>query len=215
MPLIYRKWLPEQTQIAVWHISESEDWFTVRLSLSDEEQTELAALSPRKRIEWLAGRWLLHCVVGGKQRKKCWKDEFGKPYLDTFQGHISLSHSADKAAVIVSEKSAVGIDIQYFTEKIERIAHKFMRSVESDALSVEHKVAHLHVYWGAKESLYKAYGKRNLDFKAHLFIKPFSYEIHSQPLEAQLIKDNLRKQYRLYFTTITNFSLTYCLESNA
>jgi 4'-phosphopantetheinyl transferase len=215
MPLVYRKWLPQQTQIAVWHISESEEWFAARMELSEDEQAEVAMLSPRKRIEWLAGRWLLHCILGGQERKKCYKDAYGKPYIDAFKGHISLSHSADKAAVIVSKKVAVGIDIQYFTTKIQRIEHKFMRSIESESLSEVHKIEHLHIYWGAKESIYKAYGKKNLDFKAHLLITPFAYEAHTQPLLAQLVKDDWIVYYRLYFTTVADFSLTYCLEAHA
>jgi 4'-phosphopantetheinyl transferase len=210
MPLIYRKWEHHHTQIGVWQIEESAEWFRQQLTLADSEEDELAALNERKRLEWLAGRWLLHVLLGDTDRKISLKDEFGKPYIIGSSLHISLSHSADKAAVIISPKS-VGIDIQYFTEKIKRIERKFMREEESACLSANKETPHLHVFWGAKESLYKAYGKRELDFRKHLFVTPFEYNPEKGVAQGLIQKNDFSESYTIYYTVLDNFSLSYCI----
>jgi 4'-phosphopantetheinyl transferase len=210
MPLIYRKWEHHHTQIGVWQIEESAEWFRQQLTLANSEEDELATLNERKRLEWLAGRWLLHVLLGDTGRKISLKDEFGKPYISDSSLHISLSHSADKAAVIISPKS-VGIDIQYFTEKIKRIERKFMREEESACLSANKETPHLHVFWGAKESLYKAYGKRELDFRKHLLITPFEYNPEKGVAQGLIQKNDFSESYTIYYTVLDNFSLSYCI----
>ncbi len=210
MPLIYRKWGLLHTQIGVWQITESDEWFRKQLDLAPLELEELATLNRRKCLEWLAGRWLLHILLGDGDRKISLKDEFGKPYLPDSSLHISLSHSADKAAVIISPKS-VGIDIQYFTEKIKRIERKFMREEESACLSENNEIPHLHVFWGAKESLYKAYGKREIDFKKHLLVTPFDYNLDKGSTQALVQKGDFSASYTIYYTVVNNFSLSYCI----
>jgi 4'-phosphopantetheinyl transferase len=210
MPLIYRKWGLNHTQIGVWQITESVEWFRQQLTLAPSELEELSTLNPRKCLEWLAGRWLLHVLLGDADRKISLKDEFGKPFLLGSALHISLSHSADKAAVIISPKS-VGIDIQYFTEKIKRIERKFMREEESACLSANMEIPHLHVFWGAKESLYKAYGKREIDFKKHLLVTPFDYNLDKGTTQAIVQKDDFSESYTIYYAVVDGFSLSYCI----
>ncbi len=209
MPLIYQKWLPEQTRIGVWNITESLSWFEERLQLSASELQEVLTLTARKRLEWFAGRWLLHVLLQAEDRAVSLKDEFGKPYLLNSTLHISLSHSDDKAAVIISEKP-VGVDIQYFTPKIERIERKFMREAESNSLSVKNRIEQLHVFWGAKESLYKAYGKRELDFRGHIFIAPFDYDLPQGTTKGKILKGDFCENYVIHYSVVAGFSLVYC-----
>ncbi len=56
-------------------------------------------------------------------------DDHGKPYLVNFDYEISLSHSYDYAAVMISKDKKVGVDIELMKEKIDLIKHKFL-SVE-------------------------------------------------------------------------------------
>jgi phosphopantetheinyl transferase len=210
MPLIYRKWELNDTQIGVWQIDEPVEWFRTQLLLSASEEEEIATLNERKRLEWLAGRWLLHVLLGDDDRKISLKDEFGKPSILGSSLHISLSHSADKAAVIISSKS-VGIDIQYFTEKIKRIERKFMREEESACLSANNETPHLHVFWGAKESLYKAYGKKELDFRKHILISPFEYDLNMRIAKGRVQKEDFSESYTIYYTVLEKFSLSYCI----
>lgn len=210
MPLSFQKKIDDFTTLGVWEIQESLEWFKAQFSISEDEANEIKDLSARKLLEWYAGRWLLCTLLNEKRRNVCLKDEHGKPYLVNSDTEISISHSADKVAVIIS-KLPVGIDIQYFTEKIIRIESKFMRMEEQQSLSAPFKLAHLHAYWGAKESLYKAYGKRQLDFKANILINPFEYIETGGNTQGQVIKGNFSALYHIAYQSIDNFSLTYCV----
>ncbi|NJN77515.1 MAG: 4'-phosphopantetheinyl transferase superfamily protein, partial [Saprospiraceae bacterium] len=112
-------------------------------------------MNDRRKTEWLAARYLLQELLG--KNVFCYSDEFGKPILKNSDKHLSISHSRGLVTVIVSDFS-IGIDIQVIVSKIQRIAYKFMREEENESLDVKKHLEHLHIYWGAKEALYKAYG---------------------------------------------------------
>lgn len=168
MPIIFKKQISSNI-VAVWHITEQEDFFLPKLSLSFDEMTELSLIKGKKRMEWLAARYLVHILLGSEERI-CWvKDDFGKPYLAGKNIFFNISHSGEMAAAIIG-KQEVGIDIQIFTPKIARIASKFMREKDLQHIPEENLLAYLHLFWAAKEALYKAYGRRELDFKEHIFV---------------------------------------------
>lgn len=213
MPLIYHKWHNANVKVGVWKIAETADWFLQRMTLSPAEQEELSVLTPRKSLEWLAGRWLLYKTINTPIRKPCIKDEFGKPLLaDEIELHISISHSLDLAAVVVADRP-VGVDIQYYTPKIARIETKFMTVEESKVLSSDERLKHLHIYWGAKESLYKAYGKKALDFRGHIFVDAFEYNINIGRTQGSVRKETILQEYNIFYSEIDNYALTYCLQN--
>ena len=203
------KYSDGQTSIGIWNIEEYESFFSSRLHLFEDEQLETESLNNRKRLEWFAGRYLLHDMLGVDDRIHCRKDIFGKPFLNDDHRHISLSHSQDFAAVIVSEHS-VGIDIQYLTEKIERIAPKFMTTSEFASVGKAHRLEQLHVYWGAKESLYKAYGKRSLDFRDHIFLDDFVFSIYGGQTTARVEKENFIQHFNVSYRLLERYVLVWC-----
>jgi phosphopantetheinyl transferase len=103
----------------------------------------------------------------------CQMDEHGKPYLVNSDTHISLSHSYDYAAVIVSKTKKVGIDIELIKHKIKLIRHKFLSDIELAQKQIGDNTDGLYVCWCAKEAIYKWHGKKGLEFKQHMHIKPF------------------------------------------
>jgi phosphopantetheinyl transferase len=213
MPLLFEKNINAQTKLAVWNIEESEEWFIERLWLCREELLELDALKGKKRLEWLADRYVLHELIGEQDRFPCIKDEFGKPFLEGSDWQISLSNSANRAAAIVS-KNPTGLDIQYLTEKIKRIAPKFMRNDEFLFLDKKNELEHLHVFWGAKEALYKAYGKRELDFKKHIILSPFEYDLSVGKCFGKVEKDDFQANFEIFYEKNENFILVSAIEIN-
>ena len=90
---------------------------------------------------------------------------------------MSISHTHEYTAVITAPL-LVGIDIQKKVEKITRLAKKFLNDNEQEQVELSATpIDHLHVYWGAKESLYKAWGRKSMDFKQNLFVRPFNLEL--------------------------------------
>ncbi len=211
MPLYLSKTVFENAKLGVWLIQEDETYFVDHLALSMDEKKLINSFNAKRKIEWLSSRHLIHLLSGRKTRAEILKDTFGKPYIQDSKYLISFSHSHGKSAVIASKKQ-VGIDIQYIVPKITRIANKFINETEVDFIKSNHSSLNLellHIIWGAKESLYKAYGKRSLDFKKNMKVEPFFWDRNFTTFSATLIKDDYEASFRLEALKINNYILVY------
>lgn len=215
MPLWKEKDWEHGHQWAIWKIEEGEKFFFDHLVLHESESAELARLKGRRRLEWLASRYLVHWMVSDEpdwDRIPMLKDEFGKPHLDDHELYVSFSHSYDFVAVILG-RMTVGIDIQKFVPKITALERKFMREEESNSLENKSRLEHLHIYWGAKEALYKCYGRRQLDFKQHILVKPFAYQ-EAGKTSAIVSKNGFHQTYDVFFEKTENYFLVHALETD-
>lgn len=194
MALAYHREIDQNTSFAIWKIEESAEELLTQLQLKEHELSYLDTLNKGKRnLHWLSTRVLLRRMMDTDKYIDCKIDSNGKPYLNNFPHHISLSHSYDYAAVMVSKNKAVGIDIELIKEKIERIAHKFLNKDELDFIQDSNRIEHLYVCWCAKEAIYKLHGKRNISFLEHITLEPFDF-IGSGKFTANLnVKARLRK----------------------
>lgn len=210
MPLIEHRTLNPEGEIGLWQITESEDWFRQQLSLKAEEQQQLDRIRGYRRTEWLAARQLVHQMSGRQQRGMFIKDEYGKPHLEDSPWHISISHSNQLSAAIAGPK-LVGIDIQKLVTKITRIIPRFMSSQEQASLSAENIIPHAHIYWGAKEALYKAYGRRALDLCRHIQVSPFAWQGPRGNSLARVAKDEYDQEFTIHYELRDhNFMLVWC-----
>jgi len=212
MPLLIHENIKPEGEFGIWNITESREFFLDSLTLTEAEWKKYKCFKGNLQLEWLASRYLLHRLSGRDVRGKLHKDEHGKPFLADSSFHISMSHSRQMAAVIASP-TVCGIDIQLIVPKIERITPKFMRPIELDSLD-ENQMLHMHLYWGAKECLYKSYGKRKLDFKKHILIDPFAFEGDSGTFTGSVVKDNFTAKYQLLFQRYDDYILVYSLQLN-
>lgn len=199
MPLYRHDIQPDGTEIGLWHIEEPEGVLREGLSLHPVEQAQLTSIThERRRVEWLAGRRLLHHMSGRAIRGACLKDAFGKPYLYESRFHISLSHSGDFAAVIAGP-TPVGIDIQRIVPRIGRIASRFITEHEASVIEPQSATLHQHVYWCAKEALYKAYGRKMLDARRDMRILPRPYAASGATLTGEVRKGDFAAQYAVRY----------------
>jgi 4'-phosphopantetheinyl transferase len=212
MGLLLKKMLENGTVVGIWKVDEDIDFFTQNLDLQAVEEAELANLKGRRRLEWLASRFLVHDMLlsqNYEDRVPVLKDDFGKPHLWNTPFHLSFSHSHEMVAVILAN-TLTGIDVQIIVPKIDRLAEKFMRTEELAILQPETRLEHLHVYWGAKEALYKAHGRRELDFRGHIFIEPFDYQPVGQTL-GRVEKDGEAWFFEVFFEKIGDYVLVWCI----
>lgn len=145
---------------------------------------------------------------------ECVKDEYGKPYLTKASRFISFSHTSDYL-VAISSDNVVGIDIQQYSQKIERVAHKFVADSERQFIDNQQKINYLHLLWSAKESLYKADGKRGLEFKTQLLIEPFEWQDSGGMCHGQVIRTNEIQHYKINYRLLDNMILVWAvLESS-
>ena len=169
MPLHYDKKINEHARVILWRIKEPVDWFLTQLHLDEEETRKYTEFrTDLRRVHWLAYRHILKNVVnkGGNIRVRY--DENSKPFIDLSDDHISVSHSGEYAAVIISHQHPVGIDIERVSPRLHKIADKFISHEETGKDLARMTTGELCLHWSAKEALYKLYGKRNLDFREHL-----------------------------------------------
>ncbi len=204
MPLVQSIHPFSAATFAVWQIEEEEAFFQENLVLSAAENVELQTLKDRRRQEWLAVRWLLHHISGHALRLPLAKDAFSKPFFTDQPGlACSLSHSQGLVgALLVGQGGgAVGCDLQVLVEKMPRLAPKFLNFRELEFIR-DHTYADQfilqHLLWTAKESLYKAYGIKELDFRAHLQVDPFVLLSGKMTTTATIIKDNYRQHFQLW-----------------
>ncbi len=173
MPIIRSEYIQPGVELEIWEIEESEAFFLDKMHLSILEARHLEKITGYRRIEWLAGRYLLKENVKEVSSGRCEVDSAGKPFLVDSDLQFSLSHSNGRVALLLSDQQ-VGVDIQHMQKKITRIAHKFISEEEWKSVTPDFEIEAMHVLWGAKESLYKAYGKRQLEFIDHILIEPFT-----------------------------------------
>ncbi len=90
------------------------------------------------------------------------KDAFGKPFLEKYPHHLSLSHSFPYVAAQLNYDQPVGIDLEQPKAKILKIAPRIFSPIELADAGTD--VIKHTVYWCAKEAMYKIHGKGNLHF---------------------------------------------------
>ncbi|ATL49844.1 4-phosphopantetheinyl transferase [Chitinophaga caeni] len=171
MPLIRTIQINEATKLGVWKISEQESFFRQQVSIDP------AIHHPHKRLQHFAGRMLLKTLFPSFPLEEIRVMESRKPHLVCNSFHFSISHCGDYAAAIVSKEAAVGIDIEFAQEKIEKVSHKFLSPVERSFIDPAHSLAHKTVCWSAKEAIFKWYGLGKLDFKEDMPLEPFPFGV--------------------------------------
>ena len=181
MPLFYQHNINEFSRIGIWKVEETEDFFLEKVFL----QREIS--HPHKRLQHLAGRYLLQFLFNDFPYELIMIADTRKPFLSNDAYHFSISHCGNFAAAIVSRQSRVGVDIELIKPMIQKIKHKFLSDGELQLLSSEQAIKNditperneiqpphpsslflLTLCWSGKESMYKWYGNGGVDFKAHM-----------------------------------------------
>lgn len=183
--------------LGLWRIEESEGALTENLHLAPAEQEQLASIMGEgRRKEFLAARHLLHRMSGRELRGALVKDEHGKPHLDGSDHQISISHT-ERLSAAVAHPRACGIDVQVFVAKIRRLAHRFTGPEEEHQLTDANRLIFQHLIWSAKEAMYKAYGRREVDFRENLFIDLTGIPLERGTTTGKLHKGDLEIDYRI------------------
>lgn len=212
MPLLYKREIYPQGLIGIWKIEEDEDFFLDQIGLYPGEDQQLQVIKGFRRLEWLACRHLVHLLSDRNIRGAIFKDPFGKPFLENSAWDISMSHSGGLAAVIAAP-CVVGIDIQQIVQRITHLAPKFVHEEEQSILDkTNYNVEAAHVIWGVKESLYKAYGKGNIDFKKDLRIEHFDYQDSGGDLDCCVLNHHFTHNFKGHYQKIEDFIFVYIIE---
>lgn len=196
--------------LGLWQMDESpEQLFDLyphllpyRSSLDDKYKND------GRKLEFLAIRALMYEMLrvnGASKGLLSHAGDFthngqGKPLFRGY--HVSISHTKGYAALILSKKSEVAVDIEYMSDRVERIASKFLRKDER-ADSLDAKLVH----WCAKETVFKLFSEENLLFE-DMRVKPFD-TMADWACDVENLKSG--KTARVDFELAMDFVLTYSM----
>lgn len=217
MPLVYQHNINEATRLAVWYITEPETFFLEQVPLKKDVS------HPQKKLQHLAGRYLLPFLFEGFPLQEILIADTRKPFLENEQYHFSISHCGDYAAAIVSSKERVGIDIELVTNKIERVKHKFTNAGELLFLNDEYRAflkqseleknieqEFLTMIWSAKETIFKWYGEGQMDFRRHMQLNgAISFSADEQISLPFLFTKNEMRYFTVHAKMFTGFVLAW------
>jgi phosphopantetheinyl transferase len=169
VPIFFQQQVNDSTRLGIWKIEETEELFKANVPQHRD------VTHPHKRLQHLAGRFLLQYLFPDFPYELIQIADTRKPYLPDEQYHFSISHCGDYAAAIVSKDSRVGIDIEIPTEKISKIMYKFLSAKEHELFHLiepdKDRIPFSTLLWSAKESVFKWHGNGGVDFRKDIQLK--------------------------------------------
>ena len=208
MGVIVREYFNEDVEFGIWEITEDYDTLRSFIKLDERDiETVESFKNHQRKLEWLSVRTLLKEMLG-KDSKIVYGPE-RKPYLHNNLYNISISHSKDFTSILMSKKRRVGLDLEFMTSKILRIADKFLRTEELDNINKDLELYHLYLHWCAKEALYKICDKVDINFVTNLNIEPFSPKEKGR-IFGTVNNSYMNERFTLNYFTLKNYSIVWC-----
>jgi phosphopantetheinyl transferase len=151
MPLFRDTLLAHDVRLGLWLISENVD------ELPEPVNTDLShirSLSHRREVKAV---YALLAAMMGRDDLTIEHDAAGQPLLHGW--NLSISHTRGWAAIILSRHHGVGIDIEYRSDRVSRVADRFIRPDEQRDTLAEQLIC-----WSTKETVYKLLSEENLQY---------------------------------------------------
>lgn len=211
MPLYQAQNCEGNLKLALWQITETKEELLSSLSSGYQEAAYAKRIEQANALHYLASRRAIKELFP-HDPVNLLKNERNQPSLliNNKPVHISITHAADMAGAIVSEEYFPGIDLEKIDQRIARVKRKFMNPTEFDFAGGDYQIELQTLIWSAKETLYKVYAKKEIDFKEHLHIIPFQMSSGNMGQFTGYIKKNeFQKKFKIHYQIIANIVLTY------
>ena len=137
MPLLCIKDSLPDVRLALWHLEETAEELLERYDVGKDfsEQVFLNNKSAHRRAEIIVVRLLIDSLFSRDVVLN--HDKSGRPLLSN--GYfISISHTSNIVAVIVSNIFEVSVDVEHISNRVVRVADRFMRSDEKANETIEY-----------------------------------------------------------------------------
>lgn len=213
MPLL-RKWEDGGAVWAIWKVTEGIDELLERFSDGAVWRKEVRQIrSASRQLECTAVRVLLKELTGSELDILHYPS--GRPYIAGFPFHITVSHTKGYVAVGYHPFLRIGIDIEYYSERVRKVVSRFVRPDEmperernEDSPSCLYK---LLLHWSAKETIYKIMDCEEVDFLEHLRIRPFALQDKGSLVGEECRTDDLQTfsvRYMIHSGFVCTWSLS-------
>lgn len=217
MPVFFQQQINENTRLGIWKIEETEDFFKGNVPVHRD------VTHPHKRLQHLAGRFLLQFLFPGFPYELIQIADTRKPFLPGEEFHFSISHCGDYAAAIVSKGNRVGIDIEIPVQKIGNIRNKFLSIDELEMFNVRiptvinsngQPTTALNVdlltnLWTCKEAIFKWYGDGGVDFRDHIHLLKRNKD--AETMECSFVKNENQTSLTVHYRDLEHLMLAWVL----
>ena len=191
MPFLKNIIIDDKTKIKIWKVILGE--LNPKELNNDEKKLFKLKKSNILREQFLATRKMLTLE---NSDYIITYDFDGKPSLNS-EFNISISHSNEIAALVMSNKKIIGLDVQFKESKILNIQNKFLNKFEKLNIEDDPSIDILTMLWTSKESIYKAVGLKGISFSKNIKI------------DKVIEKDKTGKGYYINGTEKVKFELKF------
>lgn len=207
MPIISIQNISSDIILGIWKITETKNDLINMLGNHLIDPSKPTNPAENIGLHWYASRILLQNLFDA-DKIEIHKNEANKPtlFIDNEKYFISISHSYEYVGIMFSRTHEIGLDIEKIDERINRVSRKFLN--ENEQLFADSKLSKTLI-WSAKESVYKWYGKKEIDFKDHMQAYPFIAE-EKGIFNFKLSKNEFEKEIDIHYYLIDNYVITYC-----
>lgn len=208
---LYRTYRKGSLTVAIWKVDETvEQLCSMFRHFSIVEEGFIRLSAEKRKQEWLAVRVLLKEMLG--EEKEIGYLPSGKPYLKDKSMHVSFSHTNGYVAVALHPTDEVGVDIEQYGTRVQRVASRFIREDEKVSVASGDEIYGLLLHWSAKETMFKLMDEQAVDFIDHLHIQPFVLQKEGS-FEAREYRSDKERRFLIHYDTHPDYVLTYaCLE---
>lgn len=204
---LYRIYRKDALIAGVWKVEETIGRLKRMLPRSLVYEPDLLEVkSDKRKLEKLAVRALLKELVG--EEKEIAYLPSGKPYLVDESACVSFSHTQGYVAVALHPALEVGIDIEQYGTRVQRLAARFVREDEMPSVRAGDEIYALLLHWSAKETMFKLMEQADVDFLDHLHILPFR-PVAAGDMDAVEYRTGKRQTFRISYDTHPDYVLTY------
>ena len=190
----------------LWRIDDSEKIMDPNSELnSNDYKMYLERKANNMKRQFLASRKLIGLI--SPDLKLSYKENI--PILSDNR-NISISHSGEMVAILISKDNGIGVDIERITEKVKSVKSKFLNQVEINYLSNDEEIRNLTRAWTAKEAIYKAVRKPGIIFSENILLEEFDNEAKSG--YGKFVSSDNERIFKLYFYDLDNYCLTISQE---
>ncbi len=209
--LIRKEFFEDDVILGIRKIDTNPDFLINMLPEGQREivKTQISKMRAKSRVvEWLNTRVLLFELLG--EEKTISKYPNGRPFLVDKSYKISISHTRNYVAILLSTTRHVGIDIEMISDRVTRLYDKFIS--DDEYIDSKQDIIHQLLHWSAKETLFKIMKESDIDFKEHLRIFPFIPE-KMGVFDAKEFKTEKQKSYHVHYEVLDDAVLTWAVDS--
>ena len=189
------------THIYVWKMTSSyEDQIKNPLLNSTELISAKELKNEKRKKEFLSSRIALKKIFNKELELKHHKS--GKPFIEESE-HLSISHSSNFLALAFGEEN-IGIDIEKPQNRMVKLMPKILSEIEFMEFKKEPSIDLACKLWGAKESILKYIGDKNLNYKEDIKVENIQLGVATY----------LKVNFKVEFEKIENMILTYVVRSD-